>query len=210
MDYYKKERVGLRGLPIVNGGTINAISTTKVKDEPIDDGQKAEEPVLNQDEEMHDVPELNLDQKKAEDVPLADTHEESVELVLKDYAQARTPSQDFPDQALSQDNLEKPVEIPSGNKIDGVPSEPGNSEGVEGSIPSPDNASQASSISPAEGVEDNALQCAEEGRGSGDAICGPLFFSDDSLKASGALMPGSNESESVILSRIHHSPESTH
>ncbi|KAL3570577.1 hypothetical protein D5086_027826, partial [Populus alba] len=210
MDYYKKERPGLSGLPIVNGGTINAISTTKVKDEPIDDGHKAEEPVLNQDEEMHDVPELNLDQKKAEDVPLADTHEEPVELVSKDYAQAPTPSQDFPVQALSQDNLEKPVEIPSGDKIDGVPSEPGNSEGVKGSIPSPDNASQASSISPAEGVEDNALQCAEEGRGSGDAICGPLFFSDDSLKASGALMSGSNESESVILSRIHHSPESTH
>ncbi|KAJ6340625.1 hypothetical protein OIU77_008398 [Salix suchowensis] len=212
MDYYKKERLGLSGLPIVNGGTINAISTSKVKEEPIDDGKKAEEPVLNQDEEMHDAPVLNLDQKKAEDVTLADTHEAPEELVStpsqKDPAQACTPSQDFPDQALSQDGLEKPVEIPGGNKIDGVPSEPVNS-GVEGSsIASPDNASQASPISPTEGVDNNALQCAEEGRGAGDAICGALFFSDDSRKASGAL--GSNESESVILSRIHHSPESTH
>ncbi|KAF9667349.1 hypothetical protein SADUNF_Sadunf15G0013700 [Salix dunnii] len=204
MDCYKKERVGLSGLPIVNGGTINF----KVKEESIDDGKKAEEPVLNQDEEMHDVPVLKLDQKKAEDVTLADTHEAPEELVStpsqKDHAHACTPSQVFPDQALSQDGLEKPVEIPSGNMIDGVPSEPVNS-GVEGSIASPNNASQASSISPTEVVDNNALQCAEEGRGAGDAVCGALFFSDDSLEASGAL--GSNESESVILSRIHHSPE---
>ncbi|KAJ6373613.1 hypothetical protein OIU78_029316 [Salix suchowensis] len=117
MDYYKKERVGLSGLPIVNGGTINAISTSKVKEEPIDDGKKAEEP------------------KKAEDVTLADTHEAPEELVStpsqKDPAQACTPSQDFPDQTLSEDGLEKPVEIPGGNKIDGVPSEQINS-GVEG------------------------------------------------------------------------------
>ncbi|MED6211385.1 hypothetical protein PIB30_073196 [Stylosanthes scabra] len=35
-------------------------------------------------------------------------------------------------------------------------------------------------------------------------------FEDRSPKACDALMPGSNESESLILSRIHHSPESTH
>jgi hypothetical protein len=44
----------------------------------------------------------------------------------------------------------------------------------------------------------------------GDTKGNPLIFEDGSPKACDALMPGSNESESLILSRIHHSPESTH
>uniref|UniRef100_A0A5B6ZB24 Uncharacterized protein n=2 Tax=Davidia involucrata TaxID=16924 RepID=A0A5B6ZB24_DAVIN len=40
-----------------------------------------------------------------------------------------------------------------------------------------------------------------------DIKCGPLVFSDVSSEA---VMPGSIESGSVNLSRIHHSPESTH
>uniref|UniRef100_A0A6M2FA87 Uncharacterized protein n=1 Tax=Populus davidiana TaxID=266767 RepID=A0A6M2FA87_9ROSI len=213
IEYYKKQRIGLSGLPIVNGGKIDAISTSKVKDEPIIDVHKAEELVLNQNEEMPDVPVLSLDQKKVEEVAIADTREISEELVsapsLKEHAHACTSSQELPDQALDQqDCVEKPAEMYSGNKIDEVPSEPVNS-GVVGSLPDPDYAPEAATISPTEGLDDNSLQCAEEGQGSGDTMCGPLFFSDDSPKASGALMPGSNESESVILSRIHHSPEST-
>ncbi|KAJ6748789.1 hypothetical protein OIU79_029801 [Salix purpurea] len=212
MEYYKKQRVGLSGLPIVNGGKIDAISTSKMKDEPIKDVRKAEELVLNQNEEMLDVPVLSIDQKKAEEV--ADIHEISEELVStpgpKEHAHACTSSQELPDQAPSQlDSVEKSVEIYSGNKIDEVPSEPDNS-GVVGNLPSPERAPEAAAISPAKGLDGNSLQCAGEGKGSGGTMCGPLFFSDDSPKASGALMPGSNESESVILSRIHHSPESTH
>ncbi|PNY05501.1 dentin sialophosphoprotein [Trifolium pratense] len=44
----------------------------------------------------------------------------------------------------------------------------------------------------------------------GDTKGNPLIFEDGSPKACDALMPGTNESESLILSRIHHSPESTH
>lgn len=43
-----------------------------------------------------------------------------------------------------------------------------------------------------------------------DTLGDPLIFEDGSSKACDALMAGSNESESLILSRIHHSPESTH
>ncbi|KAF9671114.1 hypothetical protein SADUNF_Sadunf12G0013900 [Salix dunnii] len=212
MEYYKKQRVGLSGLPIVNGGKIDAISTSKMKDEPIKDVHKAEELVLNQNEEMPDVPVLSIDQKKAEEV--ADIHEISEELVStpvqKEHAHACTSSQELSDQALGQqDSVEKSVEIYSGNKIDEVPSKPDNSS-VVGNLPSPENAPEAEAISLAKGLDDNSLQCAGEGKGSGGTMCVPLFFSDDSPKASGALMPGSNESESVILSRIHHSPESTH
>ncbi|KAE9604007.1 hypothetical protein Lalb_Chr11g0066791 [Lupinus albus] len=43
-----------------------------------------------------------------------------------------------------------------------------------------------------------------------DTKVNPLILEDGSPKVCDALMPGSNESESLILSRIHHSPESTH
>ncbi|KAK9274725.1 hypothetical protein L1049_021976 [Liquidambar formosana] len=43
-----------------------------------------------------------------------------------------------------------------------------------------------------------------------DTICGPLVFSDVSSEACEAVMPESVEFGSVNLSRIHHSPESTH
>ncbi|KAL2657695.1 hypothetical protein AAZV13_04G194700 [Glycine max] len=55
-------------------------------------------------------------------------------------------------------------------------------------------------------------RCADEKLGFGDTKVNPnpLIVEDGSPKACDALMPGSNESESLILSRIHHSPESTH
>ncbi|KAK7353345.1 hypothetical protein VNO80_18791 [Phaseolus coccineus] len=55
-------------------------------------------------------------------------------------------------------------------------------------------------------------RCADEKLGFGDTKVNPnpLIVEDESPKACDALMPGSNESESLILSRIHHSPESTH
>lgn len=53
-------------------------------------------------------------------------------------------------------------------------------------------------------------QYTDEKLGFGDTKGNPLIFEDGSPKACDALMPGSNESESLILSRIHHSPESTH
>ncbi|KAJ6376092.1 hypothetical protein OIU77_000963 [Salix suchowensis] len=101
MEYYKKQRVGLSGLPIVNGGKIDAISTSKMKDGPIKDMRKAEELVVNQNEEMPDVQVLSIDQKKAEEV--ADIHEISEELVStpcqKEHAHACTSSQELPDQS---------------------------------------------------------------------------------------------------------------
>ncbi|XP_021729076.1 zinc finger CCCH domain-containing protein 18-like isoform X2 [Chenopodium quinoa] len=42
------------------------------------------------------------------------------------------------------------------------------------------------------------------------AVSGPLVMSHDSVKVCETLMSVSNESDSVILSRIHHAPESTH
>uniref|UniRef100_A0A803L2M0 Uncharacterized protein n=1 Tax=Chenopodium quinoa TaxID=63459 RepID=A0A803L2M0_CHEQI len=42
------------------------------------------------------------------------------------------------------------------------------------------------------------------------AVSGPLVMSHDSVKVCETLISVSNESDSVILSRIHHAPESTH
>ncbi|XP_021843082.2 uncharacterized protein [Spinacia oleracea] len=42
------------------------------------------------------------------------------------------------------------------------------------------------------------------------AVSGPLVLTHDSVKVCEALISVSNESDSVILSRIHHAPESTH
>ncbi|CAL5204045.1 unnamed protein product [Lathyrus oleraceus] len=53
-------------------------------------------------------------------------------------------------------------------------------------------------------------QYPDEKLGFGDTKGNPLVFEDGSPKACDALMLGSNESESLIISRIHHSPESTH
>ena len=55
-----------------------------------------------------------------------------------------------------------------------------------------------------------SAHCADEKLGFDDTKVNPLIFEDGSPKACDALIPGSNESESLILSRIHHSPESTH
>ncbi|XP_019416800.1 PREDICTED: uncharacterized protein LOC109328017 isoform X2 [Lupinus angustifolius] len=46
--------------------------------------------------------------------------------------------------------------------------------------------------------------------GDDDTKVNPLILVDGSPKVCDSLMPGSNESESLILNRIHHSPESTH
>lgn len=55
-----------------------------------------------------------------------------------------------------------------------------------------------------------SANCGDGKPGLGDTLGDPLIFEDGSSKACDALMAGSNESESLILSRIHHSPESTH
>lgn len=222
MDIYKKQRVGLSGLPIVNGGTLDVIATSRVEQVPINDVDKAEEPVLNCDEDMPDVPILNLDQKKAE-VPIAVTQEKPEEMVSTAGQEGRVhshaPYLELADQAHSDNNPEKPIQVVSGNKIDGMPSELVNSEDALGDCgSSPENVLQAATNLPTDDLmeetdkinDNNSLHCAEEKQGFDDAKNGPLFFSEGSSKASGTLMPGSNESESVILSRIHHSPESTH
>ncbi|KAF7816699.1 nipped-B-like protein B [Senna tora] len=53
-------------------------------------------------------------------------------------------------------------------------------------------------------------QCGDGKPGFDETLGDPLIFEDGSSKACDALMGSSNESESLILSRIHHSPESTH
>ncbi|KAJ7959331.1 zinc finger CCCH domain-containing protein 13-like isoform X1 [Quillaja saponaria] len=83
-------------------------------------------------------------------------------------------------------------------------------------MPDLNNASQTGTILPisddmntkAEGSD--IAYCGDGSLAFGDTVDGSLDCKDGSPKVCEVLMPGSSESESLILSRIHHSPESTH
>ncbi|KAJ9164298.1 hypothetical protein P3X46_023894 [Hevea brasiliensis] len=187
MDIYKRQRVGW-SLPRANSGTIDV----RV---PVND-VIAGEAILDHNAEMSDAQMLNVDEEKVEVHASIATEEENSEVAcsLEVDVHAHTSNLKFAlaSQAASHDIPEKPTMIFNGDKVDGKSNEIVNSEDKQ-----------------MEGCN-NTFDCAEEGQGVGDAICGPVIFSDGSPKAFGALMPRSNESESVILSRIHHSLESTH
>ncbi|XWS50369.1 hypothetical protein CRYUN_Cryun12cG0082100 [Craigia yunnanensis] len=225
MDLYKKQRLQMGAIPNVNGGMLAFISTSnqeKGKEQSSDHViEEAEEPVLISDAEM-----LDSDQQKGEVVP-TDASEENVEQLvsiqsreLPDNMDSLSPEKsELPNIDFGPRSPEVPKPVLSGNEVEEIESEHMISGDVVGdSFGSLDNASEAvhlptygedsNEINKTEG--DNSVYCAKERQAFGDAISGSLFLSDGSPKVSGALIPGSNESESIILSRIHHSPENTH
>ncbi|XP_031274847.1 uncharacterized protein LOC116133279 [Pistacia vera] len=231
MDQYKKQRVQISCLQIVNGGTVDIISTCnpeKVGQGSPCDVEKAEELVLISDTEMSEAPMPASDQNKPEGIPHKDVQETLEELVstpsqvVADHNDAPPLNLEVPDQSLTPKSVEESEPVVNGDKMDGMTCEQHMiSEDADGDqLPSPDNASAAAPIVPADGNEiineisitksNNSVCTAEERQALADAISDPIVLSDGSPKVSEALMPGSNESESVILSRIHDSPESTH
>ncbi|GMJ14969.1 hypothetical protein HRI_005166100 [Hibiscus trionum] len=223
MDIYKKQRLQIGTIPIVNGGTLAFTSTSKEKGkEQISDHivDKAEEPVLLPDAEMVDSDMLDSDQQKGEAVPTATSHENMEQLAalqtreLPDNLDSLSPEKpEQPDTDFGHINAEVPEPVLNVNKAEETETEQVNSEDViGGSVQSLDNAAEADCLATAaensddmNKTEGNSSEyCAEERDTFGDAVSCPL---NDSPK-----IPGSNESgsESVILSRIHHSPENTH
>ncbi|XP_044505324.1 uncharacterized protein LOC123225443 [Mangifera indica] len=226
MEQYKKQRVQISCLQIVNVGTIDIISKCNLEKMVQPSSckvKKAGKLVLISDTEMSDAPLPALDQKKPEDVPHTDVKETLEELVS-------TPSQVMPDhndtpplnleaadQSLTPKSSKQSEPVLNGDKMDVMTSErqliAAGSDGDQ--LPSPDNASDGAPILPLVGNEvsitesNNSLCTTEESHALSDAISNPVVLLDESPKVSEALMPGSIESGSVILSRIHHSPEST-
>ncbi|KAL5746535.1 hypothetical protein ACOSP7_027681 [Xanthoceras sorbifolium] len=227
MNYYKKQRIQMSG--IINGGKLDIISKSneeKVKQGSLCNVDKAEGLVFN-DIEMSDAPMSIPDQEKPEAVSHDDVHEVSEEKVaalcpvVQDDAHAPLLNVEVPNQDFPPKSPEEPVLILNGDKMDGLPSEQVITEGADGhTSPTLDNVPHAAAILPADDNKINeeisksksndSFYPPEEKEGLGDAINGRLFLSDGSPKIAEAMMPESNESESVILNRIHHSPESTH
>lgn len=224
MDIYKRQRVSL-SLPMANGGKVDIILAPRIEEQvPVNDLDVGGEPVLDHNEEISDVQMLNLDEEKVKVHASISPEKENLEVAcsqeLAVHAHTSNLKLESASQALSHDIPEEPMMIFSGDKVDKMSSEMVNSEDKQGDfVSTPDDVPNADQVLPTDGQKmdenrkmegSNTYNRAEEGEGVGNAICGSVIFSDGSPKASGALMPGSNEPESVILRRIHHSPESTH
>ncbi|XP_039005245.1 zinc finger CCCH domain-containing protein 13-like isoform X2 [Hibiscus syriacus] len=198
MDIYKKRSLQVGVIPNVNGGTLAFTSASKEKgkeqsSDHVVDG--AEEPVLMPDAEIVDSAMEDSDQQKGKSVP-ATTFYENMEQ-LASIQRSELPNHpdsynlgksDQPNTDFVHMNAEVPEPVLNGNKAEETE--------TEQQMNSLDNAPEA-------------VYCAEERHSVGRAVSCPL---NDSPKESESQIPGSNESgsESVILSRIHHSPENTH
>ena len=219
MDLYKKQSTEIRTRPIAAVSDQEMVETNV----PLSDEVKAEEPVPSPDQETSKEMIQTFAQKKAEE-PVAvaghEIHEElasapSHEVQSEEAADADGPIPMVMDEMAQEP--EKPVDgdgscFPSlgnssqtalatamssdDNDVKGLSKTDAGGDDVKGASKSDDNHS-------ADDVDE--MQAA-----SGHAMSVPSFCPDGSPKACKALMPESNESESVILSRIHHSPESTH
>ncbi|KAE8726450.1 Detected protein of unknown function [Hibiscus syriacus] len=223
MAIYKKQRLQMGAIPIVNGGMLAFTSASKEKgkeqssDHIVDE---AEELVSMLDSEMVDSAMPDSDQQKGEAVPAATSVENveqlaSIQGKLPDHLNSLSPEKsEQPNIVFGHVHTEVPVPKPvsDGNKAEEMESEQINSGGVVGgSVWSLDSLAadgeNSNDINKTGG--NSSVYCANERETSGDGVSCPL---NDSPKESESQIPGSNESgsESVILSLINHSPENTH
>ncbi|OMP02228.1 hypothetical protein COLO4_11264 [Corchorus olitorius] len=231
MDLYKKQRLQVGTMVNVSSGMLTFISADnqeKGKEQSSDHAvEEAKEPALNSDLEMLDAAMPTSGQQKAE-VATPASLENSEQIVsipsgeLPDHMDSLPlEKSELPNTEIGESSPELPKPVLNGNEAaEEMESEQMISEDAVGdSLQPPDNASDAVVSAPTGGEilneinkneGDEPVTCEQEREVFGDAISGSLIFSDGSPKVSGALIPGSNESESVILSRIHHSPENTH
>ncbi|KAM1020970.1 hypothetical protein ACFX15_041379 [Malus domestica] len=222
MNLYKKQRMETRVLPIIAGGALDIILASNQENMEAKVhcyGEKVEELVPASDIEMADAP----DYKNA-GTASGDGAEERLEVPVS------SPNHELQnDTCVPSPMLEMPVDDNGGNKA-GDPQTMSNGVEIESSdqaklddgdangFSSPDNESLATTTLPAAANDSNVISKTKDdnpigqasSEGAADAVTGPLIIPKSSPKACEALISGSNESDSVILSRIHHSPESTH
>ncbi|KAJ8771582.1 hypothetical protein K2173_026759 [Erythroxylum novogranatense] len=193
LDIYKNQKLVLHGFQSVNTGPVDGKLAFKEEEQVlVADVNKAEELLLNCQTEMSKVM-LDFDPVKSE-AALVATGLKSKEMVsstgqLHIHAYDLCENLDVLDRSLSHDDSLKSTQVVRGDQIDEI-----SSKMVSDSL----NLDESCKFHSA---EDEDLH---------GAISDSLLFSDGSSKVSGALMPGSSESELVILTRIHHSPKSTH
>lgn len=228
MDLYKKGCLEAGGRPYLSKRTLDIVSKSKqenVEEQVHHDFRKVEDPVPTSHTEMVDAPNSNLDVENVEAISSVAAEDKMVVVLtpsheVQNHNSPRSPRLEIPVKDDFQDNLGETQTTFDGVKTEVISSELVKLEdaNADGSA-SLDNASlpvaslstngdNLNEISKANGG--CAVYQAEESPAFGDAMSGPVLVPDGSPKDYEAVMSGSNESESVNLSRIHHSPESTH
>ncbi|KAF8380052.1 hypothetical protein HHK36_027522 [Tetracentron sinense] len=237
MALYKKQSADVRAiLPVSpyagsepekvltsDGEKLELIPTTNQdkEEEPhsISNQEKTEEPVPISDQEKAEDPISTSDQETMEEPIPSPGEEKPEELVVTPFLEKAEGSPGDP--VLTSDQKpEEPLPTPNQEKVELVTSSREKSEdAVDDRYSSLENALQAATDSPSnnesingagDSMGNHSSNSAENQKAFGDIMCVPLLISDGSSEACGALKPESIESGLVNLSRIHHSPESTH
>ncbi|CAN0901836.1 Nipped-B-like protein B [Linum grandiflorum] len=225
MDIYKKQRAS--GLPCVNGGKIDVIQPDDLKeqslskdreetDKPVDT-EMPDVPVTNADTEMPDAPITNVEQAVADNVSVVSSVDKLEDEIVGTHAEEEVPVH-APTSPVSLELVledppnmkeeEKPLEcISTGTNADEEKSSDlAITEDVVGDEAGPfpehlpDAAAAAAGIVEEKVEEEGVSGCVivgEEGDGKGNEV----LMMDEAEPS---------KSESVMLSRIHDSPESTH
>lgn len=217
MDLYQKQSTEIRAKPIAVDSNLEMVETNV----PASDELKAEEPVPSPDQEASKEAIQTVNQEKAEEPVAVADYEKQEELVPASSQQVQSEEAADAEEAIPM--------VP-----DAMAPEPEKSaDGDESCFLSVGNSSQTA-LAMAMSADDTDVMGLRKTEDAGDdnmkgasnhsaddvdqmlgspsdAVSSlPSSFPDGSPKACEALVPESNESKSVILSRIHHSPESTH
>ncbi|CAL0327481.1 unnamed protein product [Lupinus luteus] len=206
MDIYRKQRVKL-----LNEGELDFIAPSNHME--VDDALPASSPdnktvSVPASERTTDVliPAVELEKMKASSpANHLDHANQTCNQMEQDYDSTHSPKMDTAEQSSVHENQEAVTALFENE--DKVTSD---------TVKSSDEEENHSSASKSEAELAQAMQEDGDNMNSKAKTCGDdtkvnlLILEDGSPKVCDGLMPGSNESELLILSRIHHSPESTH
>ena len=216
IDLYKKQRVKLP-----NGRKVDIVSAynqVQVDESAPIRGLENQQVSASASDGMEDVPISILEQKKLETLSPAKENLQEIDHTCSQTEQDRDCTHSLKSSPSSGDEKQRELLVGLSEKEDEDTSDKVNlGEAEENNPMAFKNESQ---LAPTLHDDDNVrsktiittgfAHRADEKLGFGDNMISPLIFGDGSPRACDALMPGSIESESLILSRIHHSPESKH
>lgn len=212
MSLYKKQREETRTILLPSVPKGDEIPSTNAEEDseyiPNSDEDKVVMPIPSPDEEKL------VEQVSTCDQPPCYDQTEKVEMLIQSQKLAvplESPNEKVNETVSAADDLKIPEEMVDTPEKMNMEVDPETREVTP--IPSKMEVDQVinqeTSEDPVENQTDmDTLDNIEEK--SVDTKRGPLFFSEMPSEACGSVMPELVESGSVNLSRIHHSPESTH
>lgn len=225
MDLYKKERLETRDIAMSKGGLLDSVLPTtlnkvKEQDRVCCHEVEKEEPACTVDERIQS-PTSAADQMEVKAILSAAAEEKTGDLVAisrKDFPEPILVSSSKKSGLVQKDQGylgEDPIGLSPGEKGDLMHMLVNLDDARADHILSRDHASQAAAVLPIEDsdrelVVKTASDHVSEGSGHFGNKVGDSLVVDGPSSTHEASMPGSNESQLLNLSRIHHSPESTH